>query len=198
MRFEALIHPGGVTVPMFYQHSLSQSNIPVRGVISTPSFNISHSVICQNERWLQLKKNISNTSKSSDPHHLKSSVGNQCAAICEIWKSLGQVRWGFRGAYCVPKVLGIIQTVHLSLSGRETKKEKVHRASSPQIHCSWQMEETIRSLKHTYCNWLHATARTFPTMDTVGMITPSVKLYQPQPNGKQLRIILQTNTERNL
>lgn len=60
------------------------------------------------------------------------------------------------------------------------------------------MVETIRSLKHTYCNWLRATTRAFPTMDTVGMITPSVKLYQPQPNGKQLHIILQTNTERNL
>lgn len=53
------------------------------------------------------------------------------------------------------------------------------------------MEETIRSLKHAYCNWLRATTRAFPAMYTVGMITPSVKLYQPKPHGKQLHIILQ-------
>lgn len=35
-------------------------------------------------------------------------------------------------------------------------------------------------------------------MYTVGMNKPSVKLYQPKPNGKQVRIILQTHTEINL
>lgn len=35
-------------------------------------------------------------------------------------------------------------------------------------------------------------------MYTVGMFMPSVKLYQPKPNGQQLHIISQASIERNL
>lgn len=129
-------------------------------------------------------------------NHLIFSVNNQGAATCEIWKSLWQVKWGRGGCFmCVkgpwPDSISLPFTVR-----KGKKKEKAHIASKGlQIQSSWQMEETIRSLRHTYCNWLRATTRASPAIYTVGMITPSVKWYQPKPHGKQLCIFIQTLKE---
>ena len=125
-------------------------------------------------------------------NNLISAVGNQCAAMWKLAvtdRSSGDVE--------VPNVWLALFNVRKGNKKKKKKKKSTKQAIAPRFIAvdRWRKPS---ALYNTYCNWLHATMRAFPTMYTVGMIMPSVKLYQPKPNGKQVCIILQTNTERNL
>lgn len=93
----------------------------------------------------------------------------------------------------VPKVLCLIQTLHLLTDRKEKKKDKLNRKSNRPRSSQKTDGGNHPLLKTRTLRLAGRHNEDISNMYTVGMFMPSVKLYQPKPNGKQLHIIPQAD-----